>query len=76
MGLGLVQLGEGMALGAPNSIPHTDRRDRKGWRRCSRALYSGACQEDERQQHKLKHERPRLEIRRSLFPMRTAQQWG
>lgn len=26
VGLGLVQLGKGMAVGAPNSIPSTDRR--------------------------------------------------
>lgn len=30
MGLGLVQLGEGMALGALNSIPRTDRRGQEG----------------------------------------------
>jgi len=32
--------------------------------------------EGERQQHKLKHGRLRLEIRSSLFPRRTAQQWS
>lgn len=67
VGPGLVQPGEGVTLRAPSSIPSISRR---GWRRCSQALHRGVWWEGERQQQKLKHERLRLELRRSLFPMR------
>lgn len=58
-----VQLGEGMTSGAPNSNPGTDGSDGGD----VGSLFSSAWQEGERQQHKLKHERLRLEIGKSLL---------
>ncbi|CAN0313289.1 unnamed protein product, partial [Bubo scandiacus] len=48
----------------------------EGWKRRSWVLHSSAWWEAKRQQHKLKQKQLRLEIRRGVFPMRTAQQWG
>lgn len=62
--------------GHPVASPAPTGGDRRGWRRCSWALHSIVWWDGERQQHKLKYGRLRLEIRRNLFPMRTAQWWG
>lgn len=60
-----------MALGALDSIPDTDGG---GWKSSNQAFHSGMWWEAEKQLHNLKHKRLMLEMRRSLFPMRSAQQ--
>uniref|UniRef100_A0A8C4U948 Uncharacterized protein n=1 Tax=Falco tinnunculus TaxID=100819 RepID=A0A8C4U948_FALTI len=55
------------------STQHHTWHQQQGWRRCSCVHHSS---DGRRQQHKLQHERLRLDMRRRLFPVRSAQQWG